>query len=192
MLKCRLELQKLIGHTVSDANLRKVASLAQSLYAMQPSNHGVALVSESQANGSGDDLEFGANLVFLAPARFLVDVTLNDGELLGEESAATSLFHDGWYDHGDHARNHSAADGGNFNLSWLRDACDKIVKESTSQLSRDDLAMAICRVLDSDKPGEEVLVNSYSSPSLLMYILSVPFMRAKSLVLFLACFLHFR
>ncbi|GLT55585.1 hypothetical protein SLA2020_286950, partial [Shorea laevis] len=30
------------------------------------------------------------------------------------------------------------------------------VRGSTSQLSRDELAMAICRVLDSDKPGEEI------------------------------------
>lgn len=151
------KLQKLIGHAVSDARLQKVAALSQRLYGLQPRNSGAALIVESHVNGSGDDLEFGADLAFQAPARFLVDTSLEDGELLGEESAAPlSMFHDGWYDHGDPGQNHSTTDGGNFDLSWLRDACDQIVGESTSQLSQDDLPMAICRVLDSDKPGEEI------------------------------------
>lgn len=151
------KLQKLIGHAVSDARLQKVAALSQRLYGLQPRNSGAALIVESHVNGTGDDLEFGADLAFQAPARFLVDTSLEDGELLGEESAAPlSMFHDGWYDHGDPGQNHSTTDGGNFDLSWLRDACDQIVGESTSQLSQDDLPMAICRVLDSDKPGEEI------------------------------------
>lgn len=151
------KLQKLIGHAVSDARLQKVAALSQRLYGLQPRNSGAALIVESHVIGSGDDLEFGADLAFQAPARFLVDTSLEDGEMLGEESAAPlSMFHDGWYDHGDPGQNHSTTDGGNFDLSWLRDACDQIVGESTSQLSQDDLPMAICRVLDSDKPGEEI------------------------------------
>ncbi|XP_073260954.1 DExH-box ATP-dependent RNA helicase DExH14 isoform X3 [Populus alba] len=151
------KLQKLIGHAVSDARLQKVAALSQRLYGLQPRNSGAAIIVESHVIGSGDDLEFGADLAFQAPARFLVDTTLEDGEMLGEESAAPlSMFHDGWYDHGDPGQNHSTTDGGNFDLSWLRDACDQIVGESTSQLSQDDLPMAICRVLDSDKPGEEI------------------------------------
>jgi activating signal cointegrator complex subunit 3 len=166
-------LQKLIGHAVSDARLQKVAALSQRLYGLQPRNSGAALIVESHVNGTGDDLEFGADLAFQAPARFLVDTSLEDGELLGEESAAPlSMFHDGWYDHGDPGQNHSTTDGGNFDLSWLRDACDQIVGESTSQLSQDDLPMAICRVLDSDKPGEEVLVNSYYVRKLWMSVLA--------------------
>ncbi|CAK7322806.1 unnamed protein product [Dovyalis caffra] len=149
--------QKLIGHAVSDAKLQKVASLARRLCGLQPRNSGAALIVDSHVDGSGDDLEFGADFAFLAPARFLVDASLEDGEMLDEESLApSSMFHDGWYDHSDPGRNHSTTDGGNFDLSWLRDACDQIVRESTSQLSQDDLAMAICRVLDSDKPGEEI------------------------------------
>jgi activating signal cointegrator complex subunit 3 len=157
ILICRLELQKLLGHVVSDANLQRVASLAQKLFGLTPSDHGPPLVSEGLVNGSGNDLEFGADLVFQSPARFLVNVSLEDGELLGEESTApSSSSHEGWYEPNETRHYPSAADGGNFNLSWLRDACDRIVRGSTSQLSRDELAMAICRVLDSDKPGEEV------------------------------------
>ncbi|XP_062168571.1 DExH-box ATP-dependent RNA helicase DExH14 [Alnus glutinosa] len=153
----KLELQKLLGHVVSDANLQRVASLAQKLFGLTPSDHGPPLVSEGLVNGSGNDLEFGADLVFQSPARFLVNVSLEDGELLGEESTApSSSSHEGWYEPNETRHYPSTADGGNFNLSWLRDACDRIVRGSTSQLSRDELAMAICRVLDSDKPGEEI------------------------------------
>lgn len=151
----RLELQKLLGHVISDANLHKVASLAQRLSRLQP-NIPSMFVPESQIDGSCDDIEFGADIAFCPPARFLVDISLEDGELLGEESTAPSLLPKVWRDHGDSTNYHSAVNGRSFDLEWLRDACDKIVKESSSQLSRDELAMAICRVLDLDKPGDEI------------------------------------
>ncbi|KAK9021319.1 hypothetical protein V6N11_011314 [Hibiscus sabdariffa] len=152
----KVELQKVIGHGVSYANVQKVSSLAKKLSQSQPSNSGAILCSEKHVNGT-DDLEFGADLVFKAPARFLVDVSLEDVELLGEESIApSSSSFEGWHDKDGPINYHDTADGRNFNLSWLRDSCERIVRGSTSQLSRDDLAMAICRVLDSDKPGEEI------------------------------------
>ncbi|EPS71469.1 hypothetical protein M569_03289, partial [Genlisea aurea] len=43
-----------------------------------------------------------------------------------------------------------------FNLEWLGEACDKIICLSSSQLPRDELAMTICRILDSEKPSDEV------------------------------------
>ncbi|XP_031249505.1 DExH-box ATP-dependent RNA helicase DExH14-like, partial [Pistacia vera] len=152
----KLDLQTLIGHDVSDAKLQKVASFAQRLFGLQPSEHSAALVSESHVNGGGDGLEFGADLIFRAPARFLVDGSLEDEELMEDESTAPSPFHEGWYNHTDASNYQLAADARNFNLSWLRDACDRIVRGSVSQLSQDDLAMAICRVLDSEKRGEEI------------------------------------
>lgn len=156
MLTCRSEIQKIIGHTVSDANLSKVASLAQRLSGLQPGDNNAALASESHVNGSSDAVEFGADLVFQVPARFLVDDVVEDDGLLGEENTASSSFHEGWHDHNDFKNHISAAKSRNFNLSWLRNQCDQIVRGSVSQLSSDDLAMAICRVLDSEKPGEEV------------------------------------
>ncbi|KAK1375929.1 DEAD domain-containing protein [Heracleum sosnowskyi] len=104
--------------------------------------------AESQINGTGnDDMEFGADLVFRPPARFLVDVYLEDEDLI-EESTTHSNDNNTNY--------HPESVGGNFDLNWLRDACDVIVKGSSSQLPRDELAMAICRVLDSEKPGDEI------------------------------------
>ncbi|KAK6925102.1 Sec63 domain [Dillenia turbinata] len=152
----RLELQRLLGHAVSDASLRKVASFAQRLFVWQSKDQGKAVILHKQING-GDCVEFGSDLEFEAPARFIVDVSLEDGELLGVEGPSSSLSaYDGGHAPGNSAQFHSAGDGGNLDLRWLRDACDRIVKGSTSQLSSDELAMAICRVLDTDKPGDEI------------------------------------
>ncbi|GKC89958.1 hypothetical protein Tco_1150607 [Tanacetum coccineum] len=45
---------------------------------------------------------------------------------------------------------------GTFDLEWLGNECSRIVNSSASQLPQDELAMAICRVLDSDKAGDEI------------------------------------
>lgn len=158
IFECRLEMQKLLDHSVSDASLQKVASLAHRLSLLQSNDSTDVSVPGTQVNGSADDVEFGANLVFRPPARFVVDVCLEDGELWGEESALPfPLLQEGGYDWNDSTKYDSTADGKHFDLRWLRNECDKIVKGSTSQLPQDELAMAICRVLDSEKHGDEVM-----------------------------------
>ncbi|KAM1340459.1 hypothetical protein ACFX2H_038850 [Malus domestica] len=151
----KLEVQNLLGQAVSDANMRKVVSLAQRLCGMQSSDGGTAL-PENPVSGTDDNAEFGADLVFHAPARFLVDVSLEDGELLGEESTSSTSYYEGLYSRNDLNDHQPTSNGQSFNLSWLQDACDRIITKSTSQLSGDELAMAICRVLDSDKSGDEI------------------------------------
>lgn len=162
----------LLGHTVSDANMRKVASLAQELSGMQSSDHGITLVSETPVNGTHDNAEFGADLVFHPPARFFVDVSLDDGESFCEETAGPSSYYEGSYSDSGLIGLHSATDGHGINLSWLQDACDQITKSST-QLSRDELAMAICRVLDSDKAGDEVKAKSSYMLTVISFILEI-------------------
>ncbi|THG01810.1 hypothetical protein TEA_006156 [Camellia sinensis var. sinensis] len=153
----KLELQKVLGHAVSDASLQKVSSLAQSLSLLQSNDCSDVFVPQRETNRSCDDLEFGADLVFQCPARFVVDVSLEEGELLGEGTASSfSLLQEGLHDCSDPKGYDSAADGKHFNLQWLRDACDKIVKGSTSQLPQDELAMAVCGLLDSEKHGDEI------------------------------------
>ncbi|KAL2493038.1 U5 small nuclear ribonucleoprotein helicase [Abeliophyllum distichum] len=149
----KLELEKLFGDAVSDANLLKVASLAKGLSVLQNIEHGTVSSSESQ-NGNNEDLEFGSDLVFQPPARFLVDLSLEDAEFPIEETNTSSCNQE-WSEYGDSA-NFRPDNKGIFDLEWLRDACDKIFKESTSPLPPDELAMAICRVLDSEKPGDEI------------------------------------
>ncbi|XP_075100776.1 DExH-box ATP-dependent RNA helicase DExH14 [Nicotiana tabacum] len=152
----KLDLQKLVGYAVSDSLLSRVASLAQRLYELQnyhPGNETVSL--QEMSNGTTDEVEFGSDLVFRPPARFLIDVSLEYSDLLVEQDNAPSSSHESQYDHGSSNFRESVS-GVNFDLSWLRDACDKIVRGSTSQLPRDELAMAICRVLDSEKPGDEI------------------------------------
>ena len=57
---------------------------------------------------------------------------------------------------------HLSSDRGIVNLRWLNEACDLIVKGGGSQLSRNELAMALCRVLLSNKAGDEVWLFSFS------------------------------
>ncbi|KAK9116484.1 hypothetical protein Sjap_015431 [Stephania japonica] len=152
------DLRKALGHVVSDANIQKVASLAQDLASCQPNNHKAPLISEQQIEEIGEDnAEFGADFVFHAPARFLVDVPLVDGLLLDDESPiASSSFNAESYGYVEPVVDHSCTDGENRNLRWLREQCGQIVKRSSSQLSRDELATALCQLLDSDKPGDEI------------------------------------
>uniref|UniRef100_A0A1J3K0M4 RNA helicase n=1 Tax=Noccaea caerulescens TaxID=107243 RepID=A0A1J3K0M4_NOCCA len=145
----KLELQKLVGHAASDSNVQNVASLARALYSIQPTHQ-----SETYVNEDDDGAEFGADLVFNLPARFLVEASLGEiGFQDAESNDAHASFSEGWGDVSDTTKNQFV---GKFDLSWLRDACGQMVRESNSQLSRDELAMAICRFLDSDKPGEEI------------------------------------
>ncbi|XP_071903958.1 DExH-box ATP-dependent RNA helicase DExH14-like isoform X3 [Coffea arabica] len=150
----KLDLQKLFGYEVPLSKLQRVLSLVKRLFELQKKDDGTVYIPEGQ-DKSADDMEFGADLVFRAPTRFLVDVVLEDSDLFIEE--ATEIpNHGAWYELGDSATYIPSASGGNVDLEWLRDACDKIVSESISQLPRDELAMAICRVLDSEKPGDEI------------------------------------
>lgn len=79
---CRYELQKLLGHAVSQAKVQKVVNAAQTLSNLQLDNHKSMYSAETQVNGD-DAQEFGANLVFHQPARFLVDASFEDGDLWG-------------------------------------------------------------------------------------------------------------
>ncbi|GKF02893.1 hypothetical protein Tco_0029816, partial [Tanacetum coccineum] len=109
--------------------------------------------AETQVNGD-DGQEFGANLVFHQPA-FLVDASFEDGDLWGKStSVASTSLHREWYDYNERTNHHPV--GGTFDLEWLGNECSRIVSSSGSQLPQDELAMAICRVLDSGKAGDEI------------------------------------
>ncbi|KAE9599497.1 putative DNA helicase [Lupinus albus] len=150
----KLKLQKLIGHAIADAKLRQVASLAQRLLNLQPSNKNSAFSSERNLNAE-EDLEFGADFVFKAPTRFLVDASLDDGDMMDFKSTDPFASQEEQHSHA-FPTSHSIVEGEKFNLTWLRDACDTIVRTCNSQLTRDELAMTFCRVLDSEKLGEEI------------------------------------
>ncbi|KAI3929942.1 hypothetical protein MKW98_004096 [Papaver atlanticum] len=152
------ELQKCIGYNVPDIKIQKVASLAQKLFLLQPSGNGDdASVSEVRADVGGENLaEFGSELVFHAPTRFLVDESLKNELLLEEESSMLSSLQGEQYNHIESVPNNFVVDKGKVDLRWLRDECDQIVRQSGSQLPRDELAMALCQVLDSDRAGDEI------------------------------------
>ncbi|KAJ8643830.1 hypothetical protein MRB53_005578 [Persea americana] len=157
IIETKGELQRLFGYSVSETSLQKVASLAQRLFSLQSSDHEAGVTVQMSSNGCIDDLsEFGININFQAPERFLVDISSENGVSIFDGSYLTSVsIHEEGYDESEATNHHSVIDK-NVNLRWLKDACDMIVKKGGSQLSGDELAMALCRVLESDKAGDEI------------------------------------
>ncbi|XP_012853916.1 PREDICTED: activating signal cointegrator 1 complex subunit 3 isoform X2 [Erythranthe guttata] len=155
ILAKKSEFQKLIGHIVPEQNILKVASLVERLSGLQSNEQGNGYLPEL-GGADSEGLEFGADLVFQPPARFLVDISLEDAENLLEETSTSSSNHEGWSDKDGSAYFRPPNSEVKFDLEWLQNACDRIVRASTSQLPRDELAMTICRILDSEKPGDEI------------------------------------
>ncbi|KAL8056919.1 hypothetical protein ABFX02_04G150100 [Erythranthe guttata] len=155
ILAKKSEFQKLIGHTVPEPSILKVASLVEKLSGLQSNEQGNGYLPEL-GGADSEGLEFGADLVFQPPARFLVDISLEDAESLLEETSTSSSNHEGWSDKDGSTYFRPPNSEVKFDLEWLQNACDRIVRASTSQLPRDELAMTICRILDSEKPGDEI------------------------------------
>lgn len=151
-------LQRLVGHSIPDASLQRVSSLAHRLFALQQCGPDAAGIQAMATDGICDNNpEFGFNLTFQAPARFLLDVPIENGICVtGNSYAASSIFHEENDHSSESAPHHLNADREIVNLRWLRVACDLIVKGGGSALSGDELAMALCRVLLSNKAGDEV------------------------------------
>lgn len=106
--------------------------------------------------------EFGFNITFQAPARFLLDVPLENGvATTGDSYTGSSIFREK-HDYYVEATHHLNAAREVVNLRWLKGACDLIVEGGGSLLTGDELAMALCRVLVSNKAGDEVHIIIYS------------------------------
>nr|XP_010936311.1 DExH-box ATP-dependent RNA helicase DExH14 isoform X2 [Elaeis guineensis] len=153
----RGELHRLVGYYVPDSSIQKVAVSAQRLFTLQCSSHEAALIQESVIDGAADNnSEFGASILFQSPSRFVMDVPLEDGISLANDCGTTAPFLVEQYDNIVSGHHHSSPEPGTVSLRWLKDACDLIVKRGGSQLSGDELAMALCRVLLSNKAGDEI------------------------------------
>jgi activating signal cointegrator complex subunit 3 len=150
----RNELERLVGYSVQDSVSKKLAQLAQKLRSLQRVNIQESVQEDAKGVDGDDTTEFGASFDFRAPARFVIDVDLDDDLSFEKEQ------HDAC---GTSTSFSSNAVGGSVNLRWLKDQCDLITTSGGSMLSGDELAMALCRVLRSNKPGDEVLLQCASS-----------------------------
>ncbi|CAO2818508.1 unnamed protein product [Amaranthus hypochondriacus] len=152
IIEKKSDLQKLLGRAVSDGSLQKVVQLAQRLGSLLPR---INTTPKFDENLNDHDVEFGFNLDFKPPSRFLLEIPLEE-EVLEMENLvpSTSIYND--WSSADTIDNSFGNGGIRYDLKWLKESCDLIVRGSGSQLSRDELAMTICRILDTDKPGEEI------------------------------------
>ncbi|XP_074592624.1 DExH-box ATP-dependent RNA helicase DExH14 isoform X2 [Curcuma longa] len=154
----KIELQRLIGYNIEDAILQKMASLVQRLYALQHTPNNALVAQEIGADGCGDStIEFGSELSFQVPSRFVLDAPLENVTPLSSDFLPTSTFDDNHHSRTHFANHNSTTDQRTGSLKWLKDACDMIVQhDGASQISGDELAMALCRVLLSNKAGDEI------------------------------------
>lgn len=151
------EVQRLVGYSIPDSSLQRAASLAQKLFALQHDSHeGATIPAKMIDHPYEKNPEFGSKFNFQAPSRFLLDSSENSLMLPDDCCIASSLSFDEQDNHLFSANRHLKADQGIVNLQWLKDACDLIVEGGSSQLSGDELAIALCRVLLSDKAGDEI------------------------------------
>ena len=172
MLFFRAELQRIVGYSIPDSSLQRVSSLAHRLFALQQNGAEVAVIQAKVTDGLHDNNpEFGFNITFQAPARFLLDVPLENGiSVTGDSCTVSSILYEEHDYHLDSATQHLNSDREIVNLRWLKDACDMIVKGDSSPLSGDELAMALCRVLLSNKTGDEVLLIQFSNAAFILIL----------------------
>lgn len=155
---CRGELLKVYSYRVSDVGLRKAAVLAQKLHTLQHSD-GMPVIPDVKSSDFFDDShEFGADLAFHAPSRFVVDISVVNGLPSCDECY---MPHAPLYANGEDKKaytfaNYSTRERSKVNLRWLKNVCESIVKQGGSLLSGDELAVALCRVIESEKTGDEV------------------------------------
>lgn len=148
------DLQMLVGYSIPCSSFHKVGSLAKRLCTLQCIGD-EALDRTRMTDLCRESEEFGAGISFQAPTRFLVDVSLeNQPQFTGD--SLSEFFHEEQYDQLASQHDNFSTDRGSVNLRWLNEACDLIVKGGGSQLSGDELAMALCRVLVSNKAGDEI------------------------------------
>ncbi|GLJ46147.1 hypothetical protein SUGI_0972180 [Cryptomeria japonica] len=154
---------QLLGVSPSDAIIQKAASLANRLYKSQMENHVLSIdeasdLMDHRKSSEDNESEFGFNLNFRAPSTNLNQEIAEEEEEIFLNNIA--------YSETDRRESNSKLsvdyspglnyDNKNFDLRWLKEICDQMAMTGGSQLPGDDLAMALCHVLDSDKPGDEV------------------------------------
>ncbi|AQL08745.1 DExH-box ATP-dependent RNA helicase DExH14 [Zea mays] len=155
VLSKRNELESLVGYTVQDSVLKKLAQLAQKLDSLQRASAYESVHRIADDVNENDRIEFGADFDFKPLARFIVDVSL-DAPLESAELGSGPFEkwqYDAW---STSTTSHSTAVRGSVSLRWLKDQCALITKSGGSMLSGDELAMTLCRVLLSNKAGDQI------------------------------------
>jgi activating signal cointegrator complex subunit 3 len=159
-------LESVVGYTVQDSIVKKIAQLAQKLGSLQQTSIHGFVHGKVEAAEENDRSEFGADFDFKPPGRFIFDVSLDDDLVLESDGSISKPFEKEQYDASFKSSIHdSAAIKASMSLRWLKDQCALITRSGGSMLSGDELAMALCRVLISSKAGDEVfntLLNSLS------------------------------
>ncbi|KAG8095958.1 hypothetical protein GUJ93_ZPchr0013g36564 [Zizania palustris] len=157
VLHKRNELENIVGYSVQDSIVKKIAQLAQMLFSIQQGS-GCELVHRNAEDADENDIsEFGSSFDFKPPSRFIVDVSLDDDLSLECGGLSSKPFENEQYDAcSNFTSRNSISVGDHVNLRWLKDQCDLITRSGGSMLSGEELAKALCRVILSNKAGDEI------------------------------------
>jgi activating signal cointegrator complex subunit 3 len=165
-------LESVVGYTVQDSIVKKIAQLAQKLGSLQQTSIHGFVHGTVEAAEENDRSEFGADFDFKPPGRFIFDVSLDDDLVLESDGSISKPFEKEQYDASFKSSIHdSAAIKASMSLRWLKDQCALITRSGGSMLSGDELAMALCRVLISSKAGDEVFNTLLNSLSLFLSLI---------------------
>lgn len=183
-LGCREQLANIFGRTFPNDKILNVASLAHHLSSWRL---GSTQDGKKGSRRSGSDsTEFGVNLGFHIPSLSPDDLEdISDDDEDNWEELATSVINDSshlggtpdmstsisttpllletadahGYSNSKESWQVAAVDGvGGITLRWLWNAC-----EQGGHFSGSDLATAVCRVLESEKSGDEVCILNWTS-----------------------------
>ncbi|KAL5211698.1 hypothetical protein ABZP36_022545 [Zizania latifolia] len=157
VLHKRNELKNIVGYSVQDSILKKLAQLAQMLRSLQRASGCELVHRNAEDTDENDVIEFGSSFDFKPPSRFIVDVSLDDDLSLECGGLSSKPFENEQYDAcSNFTSRNSISVGDNMNLRWLKDQCNLTTRSGGSMLSGDELAKALCRVLLSNKAGDEI------------------------------------
>ncbi|XP_078430191.1 U5 small nuclear ribonucleoprotein helicase isoform X2 [Wolffia australiana] len=156
--KRKEEVERVLGCSVSAQHLERVSISAKRLSELQ--HVGIETLGLDQKMVDVNDTilgEFGSNLFFQDPIRFHMDIPEESWMPSHNGTSTTSTSRIiGSQSHVGLRSNNLDERSESINLKWLKNACDLIVQGGGSQLSGDELVMALCRLLVSNKAGDEI------------------------------------
>ncbi|OAE30033.1 hypothetical protein AXG93_3893s1430 [Marchantia polymorpha subsp. ruderalis] len=171
----REELAAVFGQIFSDSSLVKAAELAHELYLWRSKSSLLGLVTtDVSSSGRKETAEFGANLDFRVPSvEAETDdhgwgiLTTSQFEKPNEWQEMSELAHvseertNQQEDVGEYGvagqERRAQDDQGGADLRWYKRMCYKAAEAGAgAQFSGDELALAVARVLESDRSGDEI------------------------------------
>eukprot|EP00898_Chlorokybus_atmophyticus_P000832 jgi/Chlat1/174/Chrsp1S03247 len=158
--KAKQEVESACAAHVTDSQARSLLQLVKDL---QHWREKLRVVESSDAVQSNPvALEFGADMEF-QPPRYTEAMDLSDSDMSDDETPPATDT--GWSNGSTYALpaqpvtlDEAEGNGSVVDLHWLKRRCDAVARNgnASGQLLGDDLALGVCRLLESSRTGDEI------------------------------------